>query len=477
MLVALVGTATASSSCGSSTATSATSPNEPSRCQVTVSGSPASVPASGGGGSVSVSTTRDCTWSASPGTAWITLSGTTSGQGDGTFQFSVAANSAVSARNGTIAVNGQNFAVSQQAAPCSFAVTPATVSVGASGGTTTISVQAQSGCAWSATSNAPWIALPSGASGNGNGTVQLQAAANGAGGARSGSVTIAGQTVVVNQGAVSCSYSLSAPSQSFDANGGSGTVSVTSPSGCSWTASSAASWVTITLGVSGAGNGAVTFTVAANNGAARSTTVTIAGQPFVVNQAAAAPCTFSISPSSQTFLAAGGTGTVTVTARNGCAWTATSGASWVTITSGAQGTGNGSVVFAVAANTGVARSTTLTVAGQTVTITQDAPASPPPPPPPVCSYTVSPLTTSVAAGGGTLGIGVTTTASCAWFATSNVTWMTIASGETGTGSGTVNVSVASNTGGARTGTLTVAGQTVTVNQAAAQGGGSDEVAG
>src|SRR5205085_2296676 len=57
-------------------------------------------------------------------------------------------------------------------------------------------------------------------------------------------------------------------------------------------------------------------------------------------------------------------------AGSGCAWTASSGASWVTITSGASGSGNGTVGYSVAANTGAARSATLTIATKTFTVNQ-----------------------------------------------------------------------------------------------------------
>lgn len=81
-------------------------------------------------------------------------------------------------------------------------------------------------------------------------------------------------------------------------------------------------------------------------------------------------CTYSIDPTGQNVSGAGGSGTVTVTATAGCAWAATSNAGWVTITSGGTGSGNGSVAFTVATNTGVARNGTLTIAGQTFTVTQ-----------------------------------------------------------------------------------------------------------
>lgn len=82
-------------------------------------------------------------------------------------------------------------------------------------------------------------------------------------------------------------------------------------------------------------------------------------------------CTYSISPTSASYAAAGGSGTVAVTAGGGCAWTAASNASWITITSGSSGSGNGSVAYTVAANAGTSsRSGTLTVAGSTFTVTQ-----------------------------------------------------------------------------------------------------------
>ncbi|TMQ05280.1 MAG: hypothetical protein E6J90_49515 [Deltaproteobacteria bacterium] len=83
-------------------------------------------------------------------------------------------------------------------------------------------------------------------------------------------------------------------------------------------------------------------------------------------------CSYAISPASVAASAAGGSANVTVMAGAGCSWTATGNVTWVTITAGASGTGNGSVTYTVAANTGAARSGTLTIAGQTFTISQAA---------------------------------------------------------------------------------------------------------
>jgi hypothetical protein len=84
----------------------------------------------------------------------------------------------------------------------------------------------------------------------------------------------------------------------------------------------------------------------------------------------ATTCTGAISPTSQTVAATSSTGTVAVTAT--CAWTAASNSTWLSITSGASGTGNGTVGYSVAANTSVARTGTLTIAGQTFTVNQAA---------------------------------------------------------------------------------------------------------
>lgn len=82
-------------------------------------------------------------------------------------------------------------------------------------------------------------------------------------------------------------------------------------------------------------------------------------------------CSYSINPTSASVAAGGGTGSVTVTAGAGCAWTAVSNATFITVTSGASGSGNGTVGYSVAANAGsTSRSGTMTIAGQTFTVTQ-----------------------------------------------------------------------------------------------------------
>jgi pseudomonalisin len=85
---------------------------------------------------------------------------------------------------------------------------------------------------------------------------------------------------------VGCSYSRSPASASVPFIGGTGTLSVTAATGCSWTAVSNATWLTVTSGATGSANGAVGYSVAANpNFTPRSGTLTAAGQAFTVTQA------------------------------------------------------------------------------------------------------------------------------------------------------------------------------------------------
>ena len=94
---------------------------------------------------------------------------------------------------------------------CAFSVSPAATSIGPAGGTVTITVTTGSTCAWTATSNSPFITISAGAAGTGNGAVTATVAPGT--GARSGTLTIAGQTVTVDQGSggISASFNMIDP--------------------------------------------------------------------------------------------------------------------------------------------------------------------------------------------------------------------------------------------------------------------------
>jgi hypothetical protein len=347
---------------------------------------------------------------------------------------------------------------------CTFTIDPSSRSFGSGGGMGSVAVTTQTGCAWTAMSNAGFITVTAGASGAGNGTVSYSVAANPSTSPRTGTITIAGQTHTVNQAAASCSFTINPTEASYDTKGGTGAVAVSALAGCNWTAQSFASWISVTGGASGSGSGMVNYSVAANTTTSlRTGSILIAGQTFTVTQSGAS-CITGITPQSRSVGALGASATVNVTAISTCNWTAQSLASWISITSGGSGPGSKTLKYAVATNTGASpRTGVILIGGLQHTVTQ-AGAS--------CSYSISPLSQSFASAGGNGTVNVTTATGCAWTAMSNAGFISVTAGASGSGSGVVSFSVAANTATSpRSGTILIAGQIFTVDQAASGGGG------
>jgi all-beta uncharacterized protein len=285
----------------------------------------------------------------------------------------------------------------------------------------------------------------------------------------------------VTAGAISAS--------TFGAAGGTGSVPVTAGTGCTWTATSSATFVTISAGASGSGNGTASFTVAANSGAARTATLTIAGTTFTISQSAAtAPAPGSLSAPT----AASPVGGQQITVNrpplvvNNATATGTVGAVTYRFEISDQPTFPNDAVrtFSVdgvpqtpGTTTGVvprdlgldvlwywhARATDGTVTSAYSPTETFRTGS-------ACTFSVSPSTASVSSSGGTVTITVTTGSTCSWTATSNAAFITVTAGASGTGNGTVTATVAPG-GSGQSGTLTVAGQTVTITQGSAGNGG------
>ena len=282
----------------------------------------------------------------------------------------------------------------------------------------------------------------------------------------------------VTAGAISAS--------TFGAAGGTGSVPITAGSGCTWTATSSATFVTISAGASGGGT--ASFTVAANTGGARTATLTIAGTTFTISQAAATAATpGSLSAPIATSPVGGQEVTVTrppLTVSNAAA-TGTVGAVTYRFEISDQPTfPNDAVrtfsVDGVAQGSGTTTGTVNRDLGSDVlwywharatdgTVTSAYSATETFRTPTTCTFSVTPATASVSNSGGNVSITVTTGGACSWTATSNVPFITVSAGASGTGNGTVTATVAANTGAVRSGTLTIAGQTVTVTQDAAAG--------
>jgi hypothetical protein len=275
------------------------------------------------------------------------------------------------------------------------------------------------------------------------------------------------------------------------------TLTVTALPECAWTAVAQASWITDLAPAAGQGSGRVEFRVVAHSGSsARQAEILLNDVRVALTQAggAAVPapepppgtdpqpspaptpapqpspsppppppsspppaCAIALAPASFSVAAGGAAGLeISVTAPSGCAWTAASSATWLSITGGQAGTGAGAVMFSVAANSGAARVGAVTIGGQSVTVSQAS----------GCLFTVAPTRFDVSADPASgLTVQVTTGAGCTWSAVSEDAWITVTSGASGSGSGTVVFDVSGNfLGSTRTGSLTVAGTPVTVRQ-------------
>jgi Putative binding domain, N-terminal len=230
-----------------------------------------------------------------------------------------------------------------------------------------------------------------------------------------------------------------------------GVIQVSTVQGYAWSATSDASWVTITGGSTGSASGDVQYSVAANSGPARQTTLSIAGRTVPVSQASG--CTYSISPSSQDVPGAGGGGSASIATGNGCPWTASSNAEWISV-GVASGSGPTQVAFSVTANPGPARSGTITIAGHQFVVDQAS----------QCTWVFVPPSHVYGADGGNGAILVIVSGPCTWTAVSNVDWITVTSGGSSTGGGLVQFFVAANSGAPRRGTLTIAAQQYEVSQ-------------
>jgi subtilisin family serine protease len=170
-----------------------------------------------------------------------------------------------------------------------------------------------------------------------------------------------------------CTYSITPASQNFPAGGGNGNITLNALQGCAWKVRYDPSWIKISDS-DGTGNATLSYSVSPNTSTnTRSVPVDIQGQTFTITQDAAPfSCQFSVSSVDETFSSDGGASSLSVTAPAGCAWTAVSNDSWIQVTGGGSGSGNGTVSYNVAANNGALRTGTMTVAGHTVNITQKA---------------------------------------------------------------------------------------------------------
>jgi len=301
---------------------------------------------------------------------------------------------------------------------------------------------------------------------------------------------------------IDCQYVITPATQSFPARGGNGNFSVLTQNNCAWTAASNAPWITITSANSGSGLGRVNYSVATNPDAnQRSGTITIAGQTFTVAQAGTSgnctPIPISIG---QTVNGALTTSDCRAPLRikdgerpfaDRYSFNGTSGQPVIISLSSASfdtylyllgpdgsviaqnddgGSGSGSRIPAgtgfftpPASGTFIIEATSFSSTGLgNYTLSLTAPAG-------GCTYAINATSQPFPAGGGTGLVNISTSAGCAWTAMSNMSWVKITAGSSGSGPSIVNYTVAANTAAARAGTMIIAGLTFTVSQAGAGG--------
>jgi hypothetical protein len=178
--------------------------------------------------------------------------------------------------------------------------------------------------------------------------------------------------------------------------------------------------------------------------------------------AAHGACTYSLSTTSRSHGNGATNNSVTVNAGIGCAWTVANATSWITIQSPTNGTGTNSVAYTVAANlSSIARTGVVTIAGLAFTMEQDGAP---------CNYDIAPtLRGNHGAGALALSnpIDVEAALDCAWTVINTNPWIINISPMSGVSTGKVTYGLLANrTPVRRTGDVLIAGQHLTVIQAA-----------
>ncbi len=377
----------------------------------------------------SVTAPSGCPWTASSNQAWATIASGASGVGSGGV-WVLADNTAAITQSATLTIAGQNVTLRQRTeSGCGYnTLSPEASVVPGGGGPVQFNVVVGAGCEWTITNNDPTaITIVSGASGVGNGTVTLNVAPNLGPNTRTFTViSPQGDQETISQAGTTAPAVVatitSSPSGASITVTGAGCIpgTFTTPASLTWNANTNCAINFMTpQNIAGS---PYTFFSATVNGSPRTTTnpltVNSGSNPLTINANFLAPCTYSLSPTGQSFTSAGGLGAFTVNTASTCTWNPVSNVGWITILpSGSKGTAK--VNYAVAANNGAARTGQISVGGQNYNIDQSAQS---------CTYSIGPAYASFSANGGDSRVIVDTPTGCSWTATSNAGWLSVTSG-------------------------------------------------
>lgn len=258
-----------------------------------------------------------------------------------------------------------------------------------------------------------------------------------------------------------CTFNLSRSVITAAPTGATIRVDVATGPACDWSVANPVAGVEVSPAGPYRGNVTLTLNISPNTTILqKSGVITIAGQSLRLVQAAQS-CLATLTMNSTTLAPQAANYTAQLSINAGCAWEAVSGPDWLRVTSAVTGTGNASINFSAQENPSIiVRTAFIEIAGTTLQLIQPSAAATGV----GCTYNVSPPGLNLSGAGGSGTITVTTQSNCLWTASANVSWASIASGISGTGSGTVTVNSVTNPATARNGTLTVAGQTVQIAQ-------------
>jgi len=436
------------------------------------------------GGSLTLKVTAEnCTWTASVSDSWVTLDKSTGSDGTAEVKVTAAANGTYEGREASLTFKAGDLVsvvkVTQdgQLVP-TLSLSEESVSFGAAGGAAKVKVTAEN-CTWTASAADSWVTLDKSTGSDGTTAVTVTVAANKTITARETTVTFkAGtltSTVKVSQEAAEPGLSLGVSQLSFTSEGGSSELSITAEN-TSWSASTSATWVTLSESSGPAGTTSIKVTASANTSSQERTatvkfTAGTVSSTLTISQEGASSLT--VSTSSLSFDAEGGSSAIVVTAEN-VSWTASSSATWAALSVSKGSSGSTDVTVTAAANsTSSSRTAVLTfTAGDLetyVTVTQAA----------APSLALSATSASFDADGGFTTI-VVTASNCTWTASAADSWVTLGKSSGSAGSTNVTVTAAANTSSARSTTVTFTAGSLTatlqVSQASGEssGGGTED---
>jgi hypothetical protein len=377
--------------------------------------------------------------------AWITFLTPTNGTGSATISYNVSPNSGAASRSTVLSIGGQSHSVSQNGS-CTYTLFPTSQAAASTASTGSFQIQVSSACTWTAVSSASWLTVNP-ASGVGSGYISYAVTANSTGATRVGTITAGRQTFTVTQ---SASGAVSTGIANGDFEQGR-TVWVEEGSQILYNdpARARGSYWMAWLGGYDSANDRLsqTFTVPST-----ASTVNLSFYYLITTAEGATTSAYDVM-------------TVDVYSTSG-AKLATLGslsnanqtASWTRSATYSLTAFRGQTIRLVFnAVTDSSLSTSFLI--DDVAVEQVGTT---------CTYAVSPQTQTVASTISTVSFVVTTNppTGCNWTAATGASWLAVSGAASGTSSGEVRISAAENPGAARTGSATIAGQTVTISQAA-----------